>query len=247
MTRNLKALGLALVAALAVSVAFASAAQATTDPLEITCEDYPCTLTAENISHNGTINHIYKVGGTTLECTHVTATGTIEAEVENDEVTFTPEYTGCTAKPGSLPVTVTMNGCAYIFHGGNVTPGEEHHFNEGTVTIECPKDKNIEIHVYSNAANHASGTSLCTYHVGPQTIGGGDQITYTNTTGSPDDVDVTINEAVTAITKTSGGILCPTGGGVATYTGGITVRAYEDPGPHNSGTQTTLTVSDPTP
>jgi hypothetical protein len=247
MTRNLKALGLALVAALAISVAFASAAQATTDPLEVTCEEYPCTLTGENIEHEGSIDFQYSVGATTFRCSHVTATATIESEAENDEVTAEPTYTGCTASPGNLPVTVTMNGCAYILHGGNVTPGEDHHFDEGTITIECPDNLNIETHVYQNAHNHSTGVSLCTYHIGEQTIGGSDEITYTNTTGSPDDVDLTFNEAETDITKTSGGILCPTGGGHVLYRGGLTLRAYEDPGPHNSSTQTTLTISDPTP
>ena len=155
MTLNLKALGLVLVAAFAMSAIAASAAQA----------EFPAQLTVEagttSIHTEQEGNVVLTRGTRTVKCTVSTSTG--PASNGATEVTLTPTYSGCEA-PGIGPATVTMNGCQYtVTFTADSLPGEKHTWT-GIVDLVCPGAiKQVEIHVYTSAPNHASNLPTCTY------------------------------------------------------------------------------------
>lgn len=148
--RNLKVMGLALVAMLAMSAVVASAASAT----NFTAASYPVALSG---SQPGGAPHTFAVGGGSVECETAVFTGTGAAASETQ--TITPNYGGAGACEafGFLGATVTLNGCDYLF---NVA---------GTVNLVCPSGKDVTI---------ADELNLCVVHIGPQT--GINGISYKN-------------------------------------------------------------------
>jgi hypothetical protein len=169
MTHNLKALGLALVAALTMGAAMAvPAAQAQLENAELTAEESPVTLDGTN---QGFL--VITRDGRSVHCT--TADFHAEAETGDTTIEMLPVYAGCVSNINS-PVTITTNGCGYRFHlkkdtinhgGGNLT---------STYTAEtqliCPPGQSVQIHVYASHANHTTGVNLCRYDFSPQTFGG---------------------------------------------------------------------------
>ncbi len=157
MTRNLKALGLALVAVLAMTAFAASAAQATS-PAEVTAEGGQATIDG---LQEGELT-VFTRGARTVTC----ETADLHADVTNGagSITAFPTYEDCHANLG-LPATVTMNDCHFNF---SLTEN-----SGGTFTavsgLECadPNEK-VEIHVYNNHTDHTAGTSQCTYTFGEQ-------------------------------------------------------------------------------
>jgi len=143
MTRNLKALGLALVAVFAMSVVGASAAQAASHHFDGTVGD---ALEAHALT-----TQIFKpVTGEPkqFECTEIKVAGKVE-EATATSVTVEPLYSGCTAftpPETTVSASVKPNGCHYRFTGvtttGNPTGGEH-----ATVDVICPEGKEIEIRV----------------------------------------------------------------------------------------------------
>jgi len=217
MILKLKALGLALVAVLALSAAVASAAHAEEEvEKKFEAGKYNAFLTGEQIAgagHGAELAFNIGVFGQ-IKCTKVSFAAIMT--VATSTVTMTPTYSGCAV--GTKPVTTTLNGCDYLFHGG------------GTVDLVCPAGQSIIVHLYANAAEHKANIPLCEYTVGPQA--GLKEITFTNTTTiSPDDVDITFNVKKIAVKRIKGaeaqcGVAAPEG----TYTGTTTFRAYEDMG-----------------
>jgi hypothetical protein len=161
MTRNLKTLGLALVAVFALSAVVASAASAQG---KIT-SDGPVTGTGTEITPNK-----LTALGRTVECPGSTMTFheynvTPHKPVPDDATTATatPHYKNCTV-PGVGPATVIMNGCHYVFHIGGTT-GVADQFS-ATIDIVCPAGKVIEVQAFSS---HPGGIKLCTTTVKAQT------------------------------------------------------------------------------
>jgi hypothetical protein len=153
MIRNLKALGLALVAVFAITAVTASAASAQG---KLT-SDGPMTLlgtqTGEPVANALTI-----FGKT--ECPSATYTGhkvasTPHATIPSTgatQVTITPHYGHCVS--GGFPSTISMNGCDYVFDIGATTGGIVGTYGVGT-TIVCPVGKNIEIKTYTTTAHES--------------------------------------------------------------------------------------------
>ena len=242
MIRNLKALGLALMAAFALSAVGATAAQATPDDLIV---DAPgaVTVTGEQLeilpNHK---DHTFTLSsGRGFTCGIVTADGTV-ADGDNF-ITVTPTYGSCFSNE-IQPITITGNGCSHKLHGGNLeTPGT-HAFKEGTVDLECPAGKQVEVHVYSNHHSHTTGTSvLCTYNIAP--FQNKLANTYENTTTpDPDDIDVTTTAEGIVITRVTGSALvCGSLNQTAVHTGATTLTAYSDTA-HNN--QVSISLVDPT-
>jgi hypothetical protein len=231
MTRNLKALGLCLVAVFAISAMAASAASANSNPLTWTPSQYPAALTLDTLTPQ-----VYTTSsGAQVSCTTVEGHATIkEPGVGDTNLTVTDiNYTGCTAKVGAntLPMTFNMTGCHYLFHGG--VEDAAGHFKEGTVDLTCPAGvTGPDLVIYSNAANHAAGTALCTLTW--STFTNGKEITYQNEAGSPNSVRLVLKEVVTPVTR-DGSILCGSPA-TAKFNGEIRVTAYEDLGTNASGT-----------
>jgi hypothetical protein len=218
MTRNLKALGLALCAMLALGATAASSASAV-DTFTSTTNPETITGSAPH-SPAGSINKFFITnasGGTiaAVECT----TSKFHGNVSNGskEGTFTAEYTGtlgvsphtthCASSLGAL--TVTMNGCAFVLTG-NTTGSDSG--TDATVWVECTTPNEITMHIPS------VGVTLEIPWQTP-TSGG---VTYTNEAGK-----VVIHSTVTGITYTcTPAFLCglgglPSEGNNADYTGTV--------------------------
>lgn len=226
MTRNLKALGLAVCAVLAMGAVMASAAQAQTGAL--TTPVFPSIVTGEQQG-----GFSFDIGEPPVY--QATCNSRLDATLvgPTDPVTFQPTYENCTAHPGFTPVTVTMNGCDYTIGfskpgttGQPITTGTMHAW------VNCPVGQQIEIHIYKDAFDHAGNVSTCTYDIGPQ--GPVPAGIYHNTPGAvPPDVDATVNATFTArSTIGAGGFICGgdpvTGHLPFTLTGNYTMRAYHD-------------------
>jgi hypothetical protein len=195
MTRNLKALGLALVAMLALGAMSAASASATD---RVTTEEN----TGEGITAvRGELNRFEITGGPEVVCETANFAGT----VDNGDTTgtFVPEYSGepgegaphvdCTSSAG--PALVDMNECAYILSGNTVEGDAE-------VWVECG-DEPIEIDV----------TGLLTLSIPEQTPTEGG-VAYTNNT--PGAGEVTIDATVQGITYSCAPHFICTLGGIQT-------------------------------
>lgn len=152
MIRNLKALGLALVATLVLSALGTSAARAT--QVYFTAEKYPADL------HAGPTNsHLFTAeGGRQITCDTATLTGTLWEW--SNELTIGANYSGCHAKILGVffPVTYTKGGCFFKFTVVTST-------TEGTVDIACPTGGGMEFHVYEPGKPHLDVYEVCRYTV----------------------------------------------------------------------------------
>ncbi|HEY8810063.1 MAG TPA: hypothetical protein VIM28_08575 [Solirubrobacterales bacterium] len=225
MISSLKTLGLALLAVLAMSAMVASAAHAEEGEKKFEAGKYNAFLTGEQIAgagHGAELTFNIGVFGQ-IKCSKVVFAAIMTAATST--VTMTPTYEECAI--GTKPVTTTMNGCDFLFHGS------------GAIDLVCPAGQSIDIHLYATGAAHDFNKTLCEYTVGPQA--GLKEITFTNTTTiSPDDLDITFNIKKIAVKRIKGtepqcGVAAPEG----IYTGTTTFKAYEDMA-HTK--QTTLTV-----
>jgi len=169
MSRNLKALGLALVASFAMSAVVASAASA--EAYSFKADTVPTTLTGNQ--HAG--NDVFTTDTGTVSCNIATYEGT-QTVTPTNSVTVKPSYGECRAF-GLFNVPIHVNGCEYKFTAGTKVSGNY----EGTVDIVCPTGKFIEV--------TAPG---CLVTVGAQNNLG--KVTYTNIgIGATKEVTVDVN------------------------------------------------------
>jgi hypothetical protein len=131
MLRNLKTLGLALVAVVAMSAVVASAASAVPS---FTCAAYPCTVTGSNTAGNETLT----TPGGTVQCdSHFQGTATAASST----LSITPSYDPNCRAFGFFGA-VHENGCSYLFHAlSQIGAG---HYNH-SVDVVCPAGKAIVI------------------------------------------------------------------------------------------------------
>lgn len=164
MSRNLKVLGLALVAALALTALVGSTAQANENG-KFTAASY--TSTGSGID---TGTHEFTAAGGSVKCSHATFSGTSSAASTTQ--TITPVYEECTAF-GFVGATVTMNGCDYLFHLTGTGAGGSYN---GNVDLVCPENKEVTI-----------DAGPCTIHIPGQT--GLGPVSFTNgTSGGLSDI-----------------------------------------------------------
>jgi hypothetical protein len=239
MTRNLKALGLALLALFALGAVAASAASAAE---EFHADGEKAIITGENeagtedsfaIGEAGTI----KCKKTTLEGTNKAETTTTPgSEYTNDKLTITPHYEECTFA-GSLEAHVKFNHCAYVFSSdttlGNTTKAEKH----ANVEIECAAGNKVEVDI----------TGFCTLTIPAQTIK--HAVRYKADTATSVTVESTATKVKVEKTKTTPDqtncLLVPTGE-IGTYTGKATVSCYKDNGVETETTAKTTPVTEET-
>jgi hypothetical protein len=232
MTRNLKALGLALVAVFAMSAMAASAAQAEGVSELTPQENKHVIITGEQIG-----KHVFiTAAGQELTCETAKFDGTINGN--STTLTVEPTYSNCHTTFPKLPATVTMNGCDYLFHGQLTNPANTF---KASVDIVCPSpggvESTIEVHIYNDTAHTEL---LCTLTIKGQT--GKTTNTLSNVAGTPDDVKLV--SAVTNVETTSHQALCgqKTVWQNTTYNGETTVKAYSTSGTTEVA-QVNLTVS----
>jgi hypothetical protein len=162
MSIRLKALGLALVAALAMSAVTASAAQA--ERAEFTAEGgVPAVVKGEQ---EGTVNYFERTPGEKIDCNTVDYQATLEEP--NTTITVTPHYAEC--EKGGTGLSTALNGCHYVLHTvGTTTEVGEEEITHAATDIVCPEEEAIEI---------KGPFGICVDHILPQTGLGG--LTITN-------------------------------------------------------------------
>jgi hypothetical protein len=227
MIRNLKVLGLALMAVFAMAAVTASAASAQN---ALITSDGPVTLTLEE---TGTEANRLTAFGAFTECPGSKYTGhlvTTEAQTSGKRhseaaigknlipvpattATITPHYKQpCKGSLGTV-MTIDMNGCDYVLHSGPTTgvqPPEGATY-ETTMDIVCPPNKTITMTIWLSAAAHTSEplAPKCILHIGEQKGLKGAHLTDTKLTDGH--IELT-GEIVGLIMKqTRNSILCPAG------------------------------------
>jgi hypothetical protein len=225
MNLKLKALGLALFAALAMSAVAVSSASA--KPVIAKAGVASGTVTAEGNED------IFTAGaGSEVKCTSAKYEGTFTSP--SSTLTVTPSWSGCTAFGFTAHVTDT--GCNYLFH---LT--EAHHptipaFTAGA-TLECPEPTS---HIIITVTSF--GSSICTITFGDQSTIQTD-LTVTNIAGKPDHLKVHGNlHGIKYRVTTDDSFACPSVGEYSNgsyHAKGATLKAYKDTA-HKE--QVTLTV-----
>lgn len=158
MIRNLKALGLGLVAFLAIGGGVAWVAVA----------NNPAQLEAEagtvRVDWNQTNEWSFKWKKHTVSCETVG----LEGEGSNEATTIsnvTATFGKCKEPVPKNPATVNMNGCIFTFHlTGDVSVPEDRW--TAITDLSCAEKKEMTITIYSDAG-HTS--QMCTYDIPPQT------------------------------------------------------------------------------
>ncbi len=225
MIRNLKMLGLALVAVCAMGAVAASAASANANYwFTAPSSDWTKLSGGQPSKFNDRFQVVGKTGGapgiTTCETT--TYTGSTSATTTTT-ISLKPAYGGCELEPFGK-ATITTTGCEYVIHTdplGDTTNG-----NYDTVTtIECTAGNEIKIEA------KVGGVLKCTVNVPPQNLGTG--ITLTNTAGGG--LTAAISFSTITYTQTAG-----TGSGACstempalangTYTGAATITGENTTG-----------------
>ncbi len=223
MTRNIKALGAALAAAMAMGAMIASAAPAAGE-LEVDMDaNGRASLTGsrtgpEHAEHTFVIDGTTPTGKVTRRCKVATLEGTVSGGPANEKATVTqlavaPTLAECSAS--TLTAHVRMNGCQYLFKG----------VAEKTATLDitgCTAGKTIETEIT------AFGT--CKVTIGEQA--NLNHVKFVNKGGaSTTEMHVTVEMALTGITYTESAA-CPDPGvhNDGTYTGNFTYKAFKDAG-----------------
>jgi hypothetical protein len=197
--RNLKALGLALVAIFALSAVVASAAMASGEKFHAAVE--PSVITSSNAGEG---NHVFKAGEAEVVCTQAEFSGTSTTKTSESQ-TVHPTYRGCTFLGGKA--TVDTTGCNYVLYSS--VPAGGH----GKVEIECEGTNKIKV----------TGPG-CTLTFGAQVTEGGAFYKNLETNPKTTTVSSTTNAAFT-----KSGLLCgAVTGTVGTYTGSVITKTYED-------------------
>lgn len=211
MTRNLKALGLALVALFAISAVVASVASAQNGRITSTG---PVTLDATEIV--GQVNAGTAFGGETkcpgsIGTGHEVGSTTKGVPSGAETITITPDFNqaACVAilSGTTHKMTVTMNGCDSVIRIGSTTGVADTY--SGTGDIVCPAGASIIEDEYFSAANE--NLKICEVTIGPQTGLSGPTVKDT-TTG-----DLEIHGTLTGVHMTQSGAGCV--GGSSTTTG----------------------------
>lgn len=232
MTRNLKALGLALVVALALGAIGAQGASAH----NFTSSVEPTVLTGEAESPQV----FTATSGLEVSCSVATFEGTVKTKSE-DIVTVHPKYSSCTSSLGAA--TVHTNGCNYKF-GSDTTQATGHSASSlhAPVSLECESTHIIEITAPGCNISFAEKHSTTAVN---QSLHG---VTYTNLNSHSGKKAVTVNATVRTIKyNATAGSLCGLAGHPAatysngTYSGQATVTGYAESG-FSSGSTTNGTV-----
>jgi hypothetical protein len=152
MTRTLKALGLALVTAFALSAAAATAASAESFAFHSEIQHTNLTGAGE-----GTSTFVGDAG--TLECKTAKYEGTMTSQ-ESTSLALSPLFESCTA--ALFSADVSMNGCQFVLTASTKEGGTY----KAAMDISCSEGKSITM------LTTLSGVTKCTIHIPAQTLSG---------------------------------------------------------------------------
>ena len=194
MIRNIKALGLALVAVFAMSVLAASAAQAEGEGTpDFWAAEYPATIKATTDPGAGKQVFTSKPLGGKVRCNDPGGVGTLGGrsnELTAEEISFTGECKGL----GIFPATVDSEGCHFTF---TVETTVNATTSTGSVHLVCPGTSRggitVTLFPFGTVPPHET-TPVCTIHIPEgQTFGG---ITYHNIETKDGTMHVTVEANV---------------------------------------------------
>ena len=215
MIYKFKAMGLALVAVLAMGALTASAAQAG----KIMSD----SNTHSTLHGEGTNTHVFKLTdqtSLTAKCKKSTFTGAVTEPSTTQRLH--PEYSECEAF-GFATATITTTGCDYMFHFEDTAPPGSSLY-DASMSIECEAGKSITIVAGTCEVDIGSNHSGTAVNQGLKTIRAKNGVVITVN-------DVTLEAELRSIKYivTKDGFLCPldgTGTFVAgDYDGTITLKA----------------------
>ncbi|HEX8689016.1 MAG TPA: hypothetical protein VF729_02110 [Solirubrobacterales bacterium] len=219
MSTKFKALSLGLLALLATAgFAVVNASATVSGHFEHDAATNHATIVGQETVSPHDLVFTDEVSGSAFTCEHATYHGTAPAKTVTS-VTVTPTYKTCKTVGGAHgAVTVHVNGCGFTLesHGANT---------HGTVHVECPAGKAIEI-------THPN----CTITVPAQTLNG---MTYTQKTENGKHT-LTVDVTVKQITGHYHGGICIFLGTVRKFsmTGALTVEAQNTAGERVNVTHT---------
>ena len=200
MIRNIKVLGLAIAAVLALSAVAAGSASAAA----FHSSESPTIITGTQ-----TGNHVFDAASDTISCTGATFKGTVTG-TEVQSIQTEAAYTGCSFF--GVAVSVNMNGCQYEFNAN------------GEVAVINKPSRNCSTEPITFKASFL-GVS-CTIKVGPQVEL--KSATYDSTEKEETNGTVTVTPAVNGIAYTQEGGGCGSHN-EGRYTSGTTlVKGFAD-------------------
>ncbi len=216
MTRNLKALGLTILATFAIDAGAASIASAA---------QFHSEGNETELSGKLGKPFSFSMSTGTVKCSTGSFTGKMSATTTTT-IAVIPTYSGCTGAVGTI-AKVSTNGCEYVFH----TEGE----GTGSISVVCPKEKELTI-----TEENWLGEDICTIHIHANSgLGTG---TFTNVgTGTTKEItiDVEIHGVTYTETKGTSKESCTTS---KTTHNGIVDEDWEVTGGHVVGGKTTHTA-----
>ncbi|HEX2097141.1 MAG TPA: hypothetical protein VHF50_07225 [Solirubrobacterales bacterium] len=207
MLRNLKALGLALVAMLALG-AFMAAAASAKEEGEIVSQLNTTTLTPSLVTATdaGQATGLeFTAFGNSTSCALNEFHGSLPTGTATSLTVATafggPSQAGQNCEAGGFPATVTNNGCHLTFTTFQTVAGQPTTWTSN-VDLVCPAGvPGIQVHAYSSSTH---GSSVCTITVPPQN--GITKVTAHNNVKTPTAAhDLTITAEATNITATRSG------------------------------------------
>jgi hypothetical protein len=235
MSRNLKALGLTLLAVSALGSIVAPAAQAETPIVTELKWPEATTLTGTDVTgtEDGKLARLtIGTGSRFIECTQAKQLSGSILE-SSTTTTLKPEYQECFANGlKSVPVTVTHNGCTLTATAKKESEGEV----PGEAIVDCPGGRGIEVHVFENGAAEKSNKPLCTYDIPAAQILTEARITTGGKAGNTHDLTVTLNSLTLVVminTGPGGVVVCGIASGAigkGSITGKITFRGFNSVG-----------------
>lgn len=205
MIRKIKALGLAIAAVAAMSLAGAAAAQGA----ELHAASGGATTVIEGVQTTQHVLRITPPNGPAVTCSQAFFAGA--AAKTSQELTMTGQYTGCTAF-GQV-ANVAMNGCKYTITGAGKLA-----LSAQVDIVGCTSGKQIEIQ-----------TAICQITVPEQsTIAG--LVIFSNAGGLPVPAHINASIGLSGIAYQLHGVVCghavTTTTNDATYQGNATFKAY---------------------
>ena len=226
MTRNLKALGLALLAVFALSAVAASAASAANDV-------FTSSAAATDLTGHSEEPAFEIPEGAGVKCETATYAGTVEGE-EVEEVTVHPVYEGNCLTAETFPTTVDTHGCDFILTGDTDANGH------ASAHIACTSGKEITVTVFESNAHE---NLLLTIHIPSQTVRGIAYDTIESGGHNALTVTATVEEEIESSCSDGGTGFCFLVGGVgplapANYTDDVTTTGWLDTGNFTQDSET---------
>ncbi len=210
MTRNLKALGIALAIALATCAVAAPAAMA--------AKEFRSAVQHTIIKGTAASEHQFHIAGLTVKCGKSEFAGTFPLGAsETPELALEASYENCTTMAGMTAVTIKMNGCKLLLtlEEGTVDTGGGSTHTEGKTHIQCTGGGKIEMVI----------GMLCTIDVKAQEVKGVFDHTLQ---GAGNSADVHSVSTITGVAyERTGSLFCGPAMGQAEYTGSITLKGFK--------------------